>query len=162
MANPYKYDGIIRAQVAANNDPSKLGRVKLYIPNIYDESLSTTDIPWATPAMSLFAGAGEDYGSFTVPRVESYVFVFFEQGNIYQPVYFAEAQSGKHVIDMSADTNYPNTKVWKTPAGMTLTISDSVDITESSIEVMSPTGYYLKMDAAGNVEIKGKTINLIP
>lgn len=110
-------DGI----VMYNNDPQNKGRVKIFVPGIFKDSILTNGqwwhLPWAEPAMSIFGGGwtgekvktsnnqhGATYndqtGYCSVPQCAldhkngSQVFVFFEAGDVNKPIYFAVAQSG--------------------------------------------------------------------
>ncbi len=175
------YPGIYRARVLSNVDPRFLGRVRLEVyPMLIgqetaaisgnpDEGIATADLPWAVPAMSLFAGASNDgSGAFAVPEVNSYVFVFFEAGDIYQPCYFAEAQTAGAGLPAGRLTNYPYTKIWATAGGIVITINDSTGNEE--IKVLHPSGTYLQIDSNGNVNISsegsvnisGTTVNINP
>jgi phage protein D/phage baseplate assembly protein gpV len=71
--------GVVRGLVSDNEDPSKLGRVKVRFPWL-DEDYSST---WA-PVMQL--GAGPDSGTFFLPAVDDEVLVGFEHGRVDRPV----------------------------------------------------------------------------
>jgi len=152
-----KFVGMYRGQVLDNDDPDKLGRIKVNLFGLTD-GIDAEDLPWAVPAMPLFAGAGSGFGYFAVPKIGTYVFVFFEASDIYQPIYFAEATDGIHGLPTERLTNYPNTKVIKTPNGIVITINDF----SKEICVNHPSGSYLKIDTAGNIIIQGTTIHLNP
>ena len=166
-----KYLGIYRGKVLATDvlEDDKLGRIKVEIyPMLlssdtngsasqlradgYDiEGISANVLPWAVPAMSLFSGAGNGFGSFTIPAVNSFVWVFFESGDIHQPVYLAEACTKTYGIPSEASTDYPYTKVWKTKNGITITINDKKDSEE--IKVEHPAGTSFQIDSDGNVSV---------
>jgi len=183
------YSGIYRGKVLATDasETDNLGRIKcevypmlissdltngsaaqLTADGFKTEGISITDLPWAVPAMSLFAGAGVGYGSFSVPEVGSFVWVFFEAGDIYQPVYFAEAQTKLSGIPSEVSTNYPSTKVWKSKNGIVITINDNKGTED--IKVLHPTGSYIQIDSSGNVNvvssgninISGTIVNINP
>lgn len=71
--------GVVRGLVSDNQDPEKLGRVKVRFPWL-DENYSST---WA-PVMQL--GAGPDSGTFFLPAVGDEVLVGFEHGRVDRPV----------------------------------------------------------------------------
>jgi uncharacterized protein involved in type VI secretion and phage assembly len=71
--------GFVRGLVADNQDPDKLGRVKVKFPWL-DEAYSSA---WA-PVMQL--GAGPESGTFFLPAVDDEVLVGFEHGRIDRPV----------------------------------------------------------------------------
>jgi len=91
--------GIYRGVVEDNVDPEKAGRCRIRVFGVHTETKIKTDIegiptnelPWAEPALSLFEGSMSGFGSWTVPLQGSHVFLFFENGNILQPRYFASA-----------------------------------------------------------------------
>jgi len=136
-----KFEGIYRGIVMDNDDPDQLGRIKVKVYPML-EGVETDILPWATPASPLFEGAGEDIGCFTVPRVDANVFVFFEMGDIYQPVYFAEAQDRLKGLPTERTINYPNRKVMKTESGVKVIIDD----TTKMVEITTPEGFSLKLD----------------
>lgn len=143
-----KFPGVYRGTVMDNLDPGQLGKIKVKIyPMLSD--VETANLPWAAPAMPLSEGAGSSIGSFAVPQIGTNVFVFFEQGNIYQPVYFAEAQDGVKGLPASRTTNYPQRKVVKFSAG----IEVYVDNTANAIKITHPTGSYVIIDNNGDIKI---------
>lgn len=155
-------NGFYRAKVLDNDDPDQLGRIKVEVYPILIgevtartltdvEGIATSVLPWAVPAFPLFDGAGTGFGGFSVPKVDSFVFVFFESGNIYQPVYFAEAPDAVHGMPTERITNYPNRKVLKTQNEIVIIIDDTDD--EEVIRVEHPTGSYVEIDGTGNISI---------
>ena len=71
-------DGVVIAQVTGNDDPSKLGRVKLRFPWLSDDYESD----WARVA---HLGAGPDSGAIFLPEVGDEVLVAFEFGEVRRP-----------------------------------------------------------------------------
>lgn len=157
--------GFHRAKVLDNNDPEHRGRIKVevypYLVGKVSASALKLDgielayLPWATPAFGLFSGAGVGdnggYGSFCVPEVNSFVFVFFEANDIYSIVYFAEAQTKVHGIPDEAELDYPYTKVWKTKGGISIVINDNPD--DEYLQITHPSGTTVLISDAGNVTI---------
>ena len=94
-----KYHGIYRGVVEDRNDPEKLGRCKIRVIGIHDilntknqqEGILTKELPWAEAAMGLLEGSISGFGLWSVPLQGSHVFLFFENGNMMQPRYFATA-----------------------------------------------------------------------
>jgi len=141
---------IYRGRVLSNQDPEKLGRLKVEIFGVFD-GISSEDIPWAVPAMPLFSGSGNDHGCFAVPEEGSYVFCFFEGGDLYSPVYFAEAPSALYGVPDEAKTNYPSRRVIKSKAGVVILVDDSTgDVT------IDATG------ASGKLILKGSSVEINP
>jgi len=159
MNENLKFTNIYRSKVLDNNDPEKLGRIRCEIypiligkataQNLTDvEGIDTEQLPWAVPAMSLSSGAGDGCGSFAVPDVGAFVFVFFEEGDINQPVYFAEAQTKTHGLPASRITSYPNRKVIETSSGIKIIIDNA-------------TGQVI-ITGSGDVVIQGANVRLNP
>ena len=122
------FTGNYRGEVLDNNDPNKTGRIKVRVyPMMVGEDLTEDCIPWAIPAMPLWNGSSSGQGFLAVPKVGSYVWVFFEQGDIYQPVYFAEAPDPTRGIPTLSAINYPNRKVATSSGGITFVVDDTDD-----------------------------------
>ena len=66
--------------VEDNNDPRRLGRVKVRVQSIFND-IQTKHIPWASPYSSAH---GKD---FKLPANGKIVSVIFEDGNLYSPYY---------------------------------------------------------------------------
>ena len=70
--------------VEDNNDPKKLGRVRIRVLDVFD-NISVDDIPWATPWKDLNGNMAN------IPEKGKVLTVVFDQGNIYKPEFiFAE------------------------------------------------------------------------
>jgi hypothetical protein len=140
--------GFYRATVKSVTDPKQQGRIKAeVIPYFVD--IETTLLPWAVPASPLKSGSGVGTGSFDVPDVNSMVWVFFEMGDIYQPVYIANASDGVHGLPTFRTTNYPNRRGWKTSSG----IEFYTDDTDESVTLIHPSGTTVVIDVDGNVTL---------
>ena len=66
--------------VEDNDDPRKLGRVKVRVNVVFDD-IPKEDIPWAFPHKDL------NGNTFLLPEIGKIVSVMFDQGNIYEPIY---------------------------------------------------------------------------
>lgn len=160
-----KFNGMYRGKVLDNLDPDELGRLKIQVLGVFDE-IESEDIPWAIPAYPIFSGSGDGYGYFAIPEIDSFVWVFFEVGNIYQPVYFAEAPSAIHGIPSEAATNYPYTKVWKTKKGFVVYYDEEDD----ELKISHPSGTIIQINGGGNINISsvgeinigGSSVNINP
>jgi len=156
-----KFSGIYRGKVVDNNDPSKYGRVQVQVYPMFGdiEEDDKEYLPWAKPAFALSSGAGlykpdpndsstwVSYGSFNPPDIGTFVFVFFEMGDIYQPVYFAEAPTASYGLPDFRTTDYPYTRGFKTKSGNQLYIDDSTSLWR----LYQSTGTYLELQPGGNV-----------
>jgi hypothetical protein len=159
------FSGIYRAKILDNIDPDMLGRVKAQVyPMLAD--IEAAGLPWAVPAYPIWEGSGNGTGYFAVPDIDSFVFVFFEQGDIYQPVYFAEAPTRTKGLPVDRITNYPNRKVMQTTSGIVFMVDDTAKV----ITVLHPTGTSMTITTDGqifvnspnHIFINGLTINLNP
>ena len=70
------------------DDPKKEGRVRVQVFGKFDK-LSTEQIPWARPMNRMTAGSATGAGFHSVPKKDSIVGIIFDNGNIYEPEYFA-------------------------------------------------------------------------
>jgi len=77
-----RYWGKYRGIVKDVNDPKKLGRVKAQVPELFGTDFLTD---WAWPVLPY--GGIPDNGLFTVPEVDSGVFIEFESGNVDRPLW---------------------------------------------------------------------------
>lgn len=131
MNTDHKFFGNYRAKVLATDvdEDSHLGRIKAEIypmligkvtarrlskdPKISTEGIDIIDLPWCMPATGLSIGSGSGIGTFVVPDVGTFVWVFFEAGDINQPVYFAEALTAEKGLPTAREVNYPQRRVIK-------------------------------------------------
>jgi uncharacterized protein involved in type VI secretion and phage assembly len=86
--------GNYRALVVNNKDREQFGRVMVWIPDLMPEVDRTKGL-WARPANNPLGGrnmeGSDDHhyvGTSYIPKKGSWVFVFFEGGNINRPYYF--------------------------------------------------------------------------
>jgi hypothetical protein len=168
-----KLSGIYRGIVVDNVDSSKFGRIKVKVHGLFDD-VNTGQIPWAKPALPIFTGAGVGYGNFAVPEIGSYVWCFFEAGDVYQPIYFAEAGTGVHGHPAVGDVNYPNRRGFRTKRGHLFYIDDvddtiRIESRDGSFITMTPTetrieksSAYIKIDSSGNITISGTKVDINP
>lgn len=70
-------------KVVDNDDPDKLGRVKIVVFGYYDD-LAQFALPWAVPDLNYVGGTN---GNFVIPEVGCFVRGYFDQGDIQKPVY---------------------------------------------------------------------------
>jgi hypothetical protein len=128
--------------VEDNNDPKKIGRVKVRVINVFDD-LELADIPWAKPWKDL---NGND---FNIPDKGKMVTVVFESANPYKPEF------------ISAD--HFNVNLEKKLSGLSesdyLTMKSLIFDHKTQIYVNDSEG--LKLDHKFNViNIKEKTIDV--
>lgn len=85
-----QYNGFYRGIVVDNNDPLKSGRVRIRIYPMFKDIDNIETLPWAIYADPSMGGIA-DTGSINVPKLNSHVFCFFENGDFRYPVYFSAA-----------------------------------------------------------------------
>jgi len=157
------YRGVVVKFNAADDDPLKLGRVRVKVFDVMNEipAADYQSIPWAVPAYPIGSGgsgieAGNQYGNFSVPNEGSHVFVFFEGGDHLQPVYMAEAPDGLRGVPAFAATNYPNRRGFKTKSGVEFFIDDS----NKEVKLTHPSGTEITIDENGKVKVVSGDIEL--
>jgi hypothetical protein len=109
-----KMTGFYRGVVEDNNDPLKAGRVRARIwglhtsQKIQDElkGIPTDQLPWAEPCFGLTEGSVSGFGMWSLPLQGSHIMLFFENGNLSQPRYFA-TMPGIPESKASLDANDP-------------------------------------------------------
>ena len=77
-ANSHRLYGVVVGLVTNNQDPDKLGRVKVRFPWLGDSDESA----WARLATPM---AGKDRGLYFLPEVDDEVLVVFEHGDLRFP-----------------------------------------------------------------------------
>ena len=99
-------DGRWTGKVVDNDDPDKLGRIKILIFGFYDE-LPKSALPWAVPDVGYIGGTN---GSFIIPEIGTFVRGYFDQGDIQKPIYDSIAFSMQTALNMNSYkiNNYDN------------------------------------------------------
>jgi len=128
--------GNYRARVVDNKDPKKFGRVLVWIPDLMPTVPITKGI-WARPANNPLGGRNmegpEDHhymGTSYIPKKGSWVFIFFEGGNINRPYYFGalDLENTQVLPENQLGSNYQDKwTVFKSHDGRTIIISDDPD-----------------------------------
>jgi len=136
-----------RAKVVDNKDPKKCGRVLLWIPDIMqEEHIEPTKGLWARPANNPAGGRNSEeddahtfMGSSFVPKIGSWVWVFFEAGNVNRPYYFGALDlehpfEGPSVLPECQTGDYPHKWViFKSHEGRCIVVSD--DPSDERVEI---------------------------
>ena len=109
-----KFSGIFIGTVVDNNDPKKLGRLKINVPTVYG-NIKTDDLPWVSPS---FPYGYHDRGFFFVPEVGALVTVMFLNNSPYTAVWMGTIhREDDNVVPQEVKENYPNRKEIKTKIG---------------------------------------------
>jgi hypothetical protein len=119
--------------VVDNNDPRKLGRIKVRIIGIFD-GIEDQDLPWAIlkpgHAFGSYNNGQFDVkrcGNFYVPRISSKVCVMFPQdGDPHQPVYTSYTVDDLTMLPESK-TNYPDRAVIRFSHGMYIIVDSKTN-----------------------------------
>jgi uncharacterized protein involved in type VI secretion and phage assembly len=151
----HKYYGKYRGIVIDNEDPEKLGRLKVKIPSLLGNDVVTG---WAMPCLPY--GGAADQGFLAVPEVDAGVWVEFEAGDLEYPIWVGtywgkpggESELPKpNQADGSEDSSVqdpPTRKIIKTKQGHTIQLEDK-DGEEMVLIVEAVNGQVIRMDQAG-------------
>ncbi|WNR44085.1 phage baseplate assembly protein V [Paenibacillus roseipurpureus] len=157
-----KIGGVMIGVVTNNNDPDKLGRVKLKLPMQNTE----TETDWVR--IATFMG-GNDMGSLFIPEVNDEVLVAFHLGELRMPIVIGMLWNPKQKPPAPADKN--DLRMIKSRSGHTLSFNDKSG--DESITIKTKKGQIVEMkdkdgsisiaDASGNNKmlIKGGSANEI-
>lgn len=138
-----KYRGI----VADNEDPKKMGRIKVQVPEVLKDEVSS----WALPCAP-YAGVGS--GHFTIPPVKAGVWVEFEAGDPAKPIWTGCWWGrGEHPVNEAGTGGVPSLKIIRSETGMLVSMDDD----GQTISVSDENGKnILKIEVQqGNVLLKG-------
>jgi hypothetical protein len=135
--------GNYRAKVVTNKDKENFGRVLVWIPDLMLAIPDTKGL-WARPANNPIGGRNKAEatdknhyaGTSFIPANGSWVWVFFEAGNINRPYYFAslDIQNSTTLPENRLGKNY--TEKWvifKSHEGRAIVISDDPDDARTEI-----------------------------
>jgi Type VI secretion system/phage-baseplate injector OB domain len=122
--------GKYRGKVTQNKDPLHLGRVQVTVPAIYGDGRNS----WAMPCTPY---AGKDIGFFTVPPIDTNIWVEFEGGDPDHPIW-SGCFWGEDQLPKNARVDDPEkVQVFRTH-GITITLSNLGDNKGLSIVVENP------------------------
>lgn len=97
-------------RVVNNNDPDKVGRCQIRVFGIFGKEINDDELPWATPDQSYIGGLK---GNFIVPTVDTIVRVYFENNEIYKPIYTTKVLDLNNMdFDSNKNEDYPNTQIF--------------------------------------------------
>jgi len=119
-----RWYGKYRAFVRENQDPARLGRLRLEIPAV----LGTGTEHWSAWASPCFPyGGNPDCGFYLIPEVGASVWAEFEHGDVQYPIWSGVWLAGGNPGEMPAEAAASPTtcKVLKTAAGHTLLFEDA-------------------------------------
>lgn len=159
--------------VVDNNDPLKLGRLKI-LTDLYDD-LDADSIPWASPLLDYFLGNSVNAISFSVPELGSQVRVSFPSKDKYAPFYSGCELNSENKCTFF-DDDYPNCygtkdsvgnfiKVNKATKYVTIQHSSTTNLQlapDGTAMVTNPNGTTITFDSIGNLNIeRAKSVSTI-
>jgi len=154
-ARPPAAQTLLVGIVTDNNDPDKLGRVRVKCPTLTEDHESN----WARV---ISAGAGKERGFDCLPEIEDEVLVGFEHGDIHRPYILGGVWNGKDappeaVTDTVADSKV-RLRTFKTRTGHTLQfIEEDKGGSKKGIDMISVYGHEIYLnDSEKSIEIKTK------
>lgn len=102
------YTGNYVGMVIDNNDPNQWGRCKIRVHGLNDD-MQAEDLPWASPE---FSTPISPKGSFIVPEIGTIVYVKYDDGDFYEPLYGTSVLDLEN-MDFEADIkeDYPDSVV---------------------------------------------------
>ncbi|MCD6482267.1 MAG: hypothetical protein J7K80_00830 [Candidatus Izimaplasma sp.] len=140
-----KIFGVTIGVVTNNQDPLKLGRVKLVIYDKFDEF----ETDWARIA-SLYSG--NDRGLLILPEVGDEVLVSFRSGDMREPYVIGSLWNKKENPPEKNEDGKNNIKIIKSRKGHQIIIDDDDD--GGSIEIKTENGTSIFLDNKDNGTIK--------
>jgi uncharacterized protein involved in type VI secretion and phage assembly len=148
------------AIVTDNNDPEKLGRVKVKF-----SWMESEESPWLRISV---AHAGNERGWYSIPEIDDEVLVGFENGDPDQPVVIGALWNGKDMPPPDAPEAENNIKLFTTKSGNLIKFTDTGGSEEILVTqkdgknkiVLGLSGPSITLESEGDISIKGKTITL--
>ena len=147
MEESGKFYGIYRGFVSDNEDPEFLGRLKITVPQVYDDAVPDY---WAWPK-GMFAG--NQIGAFFIPEEGDGVWISFENGDPRYPVWeYGWFATGE--VPTAAKNNgvKPTNKVLQTKSGHRLEMDDFKKV----LRVTDAYGNIIEMNETGVSIISSK------
>ena len=156
--------------VVDNNDPKKLGRVKVQI-SVYGD-LPIDSLPWASPYLGAH-GNSVEYGGINIPELGSQVRVTFPSKDLTAP-YYSGAELNESTRTTFFDDDYPNTYGYKDSVGNFLRVNKERGTAQvqhssttnmqvapdGSIKVGLAGGAYFIFDNGNNFELNIGTLDV--
>ena len=153
--------GKYRGVVVDNDDPKKIGRIKVSVDAVYRDATS----PWATPC---FPYVGKGAGFFAVPAVGAGVWVEFEQGDTSRPVWtggwFGVDDPPK---DQAGTAASPPLKIFRSEKGLLLALDDDgstatlSDGNGNNLVTIKASDGQVRVQAATKVVVEAPQIELV-
>lgn len=151
-----KYYGKYRGFVVSNADPGRCGRLKVRVPSVLGDSVSS----WALPCFPF--GGAKSHGFFMVPEENAQVWVEFEEGDPSLPIWTGTFwQQRSDVPEEASAVSPPTTRLIRTVSGHLLQFDDKQG--EEKFTLEHPAGASTIIDEKGMITITdaaGSTVTL--
>jgi hypothetical protein len=131
--------------VEDNEDPKKLGRLKIRISPYMD--YEPEDLPWACPTLGTHGNTSEA-GGLNVPEVGAQVRVYFPSHDLTAP-YYTGAELNEVNRTTFFDDDYPNTYGYKDSTGNFIKINKAKD----TIQLQHTSTSTMKVSPDGSMQI---------
>ena len=148
-----KYYGKYRGFVVSNEDPNRLGRLRLRIPSV----LGTAVTDWALPCLPFGGTAG--LGWFMIPEQDAQVWVEFEEGELRRPIWVGTFWQRSGDTPADAQRTPPTARLLQTSAGHILQLDD--EDSKEQIRLHHAGGAELHIDENGTITITDQAGNAI-
>ncbi|MBM9623147.1 phage baseplate assembly protein V [Streptomyces zhihengii] len=138
-----RFLGKFRGRVVSNDDPLRIGRVTVKVPDVLGDEVST----WALPCLPF---AGDRSGHYAVPSAGAGVWVEFEQGDPSYPIWSGCWYGDRSELPPDALTGSPahQNVVIRTSDRHAFVMGDVPD-GGSGIRLQAATGAYIQVDEKG-------------
>ena len=141
-SNTHHIYGVVVGVVTDNQDPDKLGRVKISFPWLSSEDEGY----WARLASPM---AGKGRGLYFLPEVEDEVLVVFEQGDLRFPYIIGALWNGKDTPPIQNDDGKNNIRLIRSRSGHVVRLDDTQG--SEKIEILDKsTKNSITLDTAAN------------
>lgn len=151
---------LYRAKVVDVKDPKKVGRVKVWLPDLMHENVEDNSGFWVMPGNNIYTCNGEskelgidDCGACNPPPKDSYVWVWFEDGDYNLGFYGSGInlleEKSVPVENQYGDKYHDKWTLIKTPQGRQIMLSDD-DSNDESVIIRGKYRSRGKRDATGD------------
>ncbi len=140
-----KIAGVAAGIVSNNQDPDKLGRVKLTFPWLSDDN----ETDWVRMAVLM---AGKEMGTFFLPEVGDEVLVAFEQGDINFPYVIGALWNKKAKPPEGNADKKNNIRKITSRSGHEIIFDDNAEQKKEKLEIHTKAGHKLVLDDSSGQE----------
>lgn len=138
-------NGVVVGVVTDNQDPEKLGRVKVKFP-WRDNGDSSY---WARIASLM---AGKNRGTLFIPEVDDEVLVTFDHGDIHHPYVLGALWNGNDPLPEGNHDGKNNIRKIKSRSGHEIIFNDDAEGKQEKVEILSKAGHRISLDDSNGKE----------